>query len=253
MIGESFSYTNAAHFAKLSQLAYEKDVNKFKNAIKPFGYKNVTYFDKDGAQCYGLENEDYVVLTFRGTEPTTANDVKADLNILHDTDLLGISKGRVHRGFLDEVNTLWPDITSWLAETGDKRVYTCGHSLGAAMSGIAASRIEGATSYNYGCPRIGTGAWKKEFDKTHKMYRFVNDRDIVPRIPPRMMRYRHCGELHHIGKNGRITKNPNPFNQFKMGLWNMCKNPFRITQGIPDHDMGDYCHHIENWSEVKTV
>ena len=53
MIGESFSYTNAAHFAKLSQLAYEKDVNKFKNAIKPFGYKNVTYFDKDGAQCYG--------------------------------------------------------------------------------------------------------------------------------------------------------------------------------------------------------
>lgn len=247
--GQVFSYTNASHFAKLSQLAYEKDENKFKRAVKPYGYKNITYFDKDGAQCYGLEGEDFVVLTFRGTEPTTANDVKADLNILHKMDSLGITKGSVHRGFLDEVNTLWPDITSWLEGTGNKRVYTCGHSLGAAMSGIAASRIEGATCYNYGCPRIGTGPWGKEFNKTNKMYRFVNDRDIVPRIPPRMMRYRHCGELHHIGKNGKITKNPNPFNQLKIGLWNMCKNPFRITEGIPDHDMGDYCRHIDNWIE----
>ena len=85
-IGENFSYTNASHFAKLSQLAYEKDEKKFKNAVKPYGYKNVRYFDKEGAQCYGLENNDFVVLTFRGTEPTTANDVKADLNILHGID-----------------------------------------------------------------------------------------------------------------------------------------------------------------------
>jgi hypothetical protein len=28
---------------------------------------------------------------------------------------------------------------------------------------------------------------------------------------------------------------------------NMCKNPFRITEGIPDHDMGDYCNHIKKW------
>jgi hypothetical protein len=28
---------------------------------------------------------------------------------------------------------------------------------------------------------------------------------------------------------------------------NMCKNPFRITEGIPDHDMSDYCNHIKKW------
>lgn len=246
-IDNTFSYENAYHFAELSKLAYEKDENTFKNKTSKYGYKNIKYFDKSGAQCYGLENNDFVVLTFRGTEPTTTNDVKADLNILHGKDSRGITKGSVHRGFRDEVDTLWPDITSWLGTTNDKPVYTCGHSLGAAMSGIAASRIKDATSYNYGCPRIGTKPWAKEFDNTHKMYRFVNDRDIVPRIPPRWLRYKHCGELHHIGKNGKIKKNPNPFNQFKTGIMNMCKNPFRITEGIPDHDMSDYCNHIKKW------
>ena len=250
-ITKDFSYTNASHFARLSELAYEKSEDVFKRITKPYGYKNVKYFDKSGAQCYGLEHDDYIVLSFRGTEPETENDVKADLNIFHVKDKNGIKIGQVHRGFRDEVDTLWSDITSWLEEKAGKQIYTCGHSLGGAMSGIAASRLDGAICYNYGCPRIGTNKWRKAFDKEHKMYRFVNDRDIVPRIPPRWMRYKHAGELHFIDKNGKIKKNPNPFQQFKIGLLNICKNPLRITEGIPDHNMGDYRKFIENWCNKK--
>jgi triacylglycerol lipase len=246
-----FSYTNAAHFAKLSELAYEKSEDTFKKTTRPYGYKDIKYFDQSGAQCYGLEHDDYVVLSFRGTEPTTRNDVPADLNIIHGKDKNGITTGSVHCGFRDEVDTLWPDITEWLEEKGDQQIYTCGHSLGGAMSGIAASRLDGAICYNYGCPRIGTNKWRKSFDKEHKMYRFVNDRDIVPRIPPRWMRYKHAGELHFIDKNGNIKKNPNPLRQLGIGLCNMCKNPLRIAQGIPDHNMGDYREFIENWCNKK--
>lgn len=240
MITPGFSYENASHFATLSQLAYEKSESVFKDKVQPFGYKDVKYFDKSGAQCYGLEHNDYIVLSFRGTEPETENDVKADLNVFHVKD----KNGRVHRGFRDEVDTLWPDITTWLKEKDDKQIYTCGHSLGGAMSGIAASRLEGAICYNYGCPRIGTNKWRKAFDKEHKMYRFVNDRDIVPRVPPRWLSYKHAGELHFIDENGTIKKNPK---QFKFGI---CKNPFRIKECISDHDMGDYRRLIEKWCNI---
>ena len=27
----------------------------------------------------------------------------------------------------------------------------------------------------------------------------------------------------------------------------MSTTPFRITDGIPDHDMSDYCNHIKKW------
>ena len=243
-----FSFQNASHFAKLSELAYEKAEDKVRSESRKFGYKSVKYFDKDGAQCYGFEHDNYLVLSFRGTEPTTANDVKADLNILHCEDLP--RPGRVHRGFKSEVDTLWPDIDKWLKTKNKTKVYTCGHSLGGAMSGIAATRIEGSICYNYGCPRIGNDKWRRAFNESHKMYRFVNDRDIVPRIPPKWMRYKHAGELFHINKTGdKITKNPNPWNQFKAGVMNMCRNPLRITQGIQDHDMADYCKFIENWSK----
>lgn len=241
----SFSFENALHLANLSQLAYNtEDVVKEK-----CGYKNVKFFDKFGAQCYGFENSDHIVLSFRGTEPTTTNDIKADLNIFHGRDYEGIQEGRVHTGFRDEVDTLWSDITEWLSRSKNKQIYTCGHSLGGAMSCIAASRLKGYICYNYGCPRVGTGKWKKAAEKNNVFYRFVNDRDIVPRIPPRWMNYRHLGELYFIDRKGEIIKNPNPWKSFKKGLANMCRNPLRITQGISDHSMSDYCKFIKEWIE----
>ena len=249
IITPDFSYTNGTHFAQLSELAYEKSPDEVKRKMAPKGYRNVRYFDKSGAQCYGLEAEDHVVLAFRGTEPTTMNDVKADINIFHGQDKYGITVGNVHKGFRNEVDTLWPDIKKWLRGTSNKQVYTCGHSLGGAMSGIAASRIDNAICYNYGCPRIGTKDWAKEFDKSHKMYRFVNDRDVISKIPPKWMNYKHCGELHHITRKGKIKKNPTKWSLFKNGFINMLRNPLRIVQGIPDHDMGDYRTLIRRWSE----
>lgn len=250
---KTFSYDNGAHFALLSEMAYKKSEKEFRKEIQNRGYNyDVKYFDIDGAQCYGLTDSDSIIFAFRGTEPDTFNDVQADLKVFPVKDGPEGLDARIHRGFKDEVDTLWKPITKWLKENGkNKQVYTCGHSLGGAMSGICASRIDGSICYNYGCPRIGTNKWGKLFNKNHTMYRFVNDRDIVPRIPPAWMRYKHVGDLFHINKDGnKITKNPGPWNQFKTGCMNMVKNPLRITQGVSDHDMSEYRRYIENWSKV---
>ena len=93
---QKFSYANALHFAELANLAYREE-KQFKKTASAMGYKNVKYFDVDGAQAYGMSKKDYIVLAFRGTEPTQFNDIKADLNALHVRNELG--KGRVHKGF----------------------------------------------------------------------------------------------------------------------------------------------------------
>ena len=171
-----FSYANALHFAELANLAYQEE-KQFKKTASAMGYKSVKYFNIDGAQAYGMAKEDYIVLAFRGTEPTQFNDIKADLNALHVRNELG--SGRVHKGFKHEVDDIWEQIEEWVAKRKFKQAYTCGHSLGGAMSTIACSRLpEGTTCYNYGSPRVGTPSWATEFNKKYTLHRFVNNNDL---------------------------------------------------------------------------
>ena len=66
------------HFAMLAQLAYA-DQGKGIPAYKELGYHTVQFVDVKNAQCYLLENDDDVVVVFRGTELDESKDVKADL------------------------------------------------------------------------------------------------------------------------------------------------------------------------------
>ena len=151
-VKKQFSYRTAEHFAEISNLAYQEE-KVFKKTASAMGYKNVKYFDVDGAQAYGMGKKDYIVLAFRGTEPTQFNDIKADLNALHVRNELGA--GRVHKGFKREVDDIWEQIEVWIAKRKFTQAYTCGHSLGGAMSTIACSRLpEGTVCYNFGSPRV---------------------------------------------------------------------------------------------------
>ena len=40
------------------------------------------------------------------------------------------------------------------------------------------------------------------------LHRVVNDRDLVPALPPRRLGYAHGGELHHIRGDGCVVRNP---------------------------------------------
>lgn len=243
-----FSYENALECANLSNLAYQEE-KAFKKAASAMGYKNIRFFNIDGAQAYGMNKNDYVVLAFRGTEPTQFNDIKADLNALHVRNELGA--GRVHKGFKSEVDELWDQIEAWLAKRKFTQVYTCGHSLGGAMSTIACSRLpEGTICYNYGSPRVGTRSWVKEFNSKFTCHRFVNNNDIVPRVPPSFLFYRHAGELHYINTYGNI-RNATAWQRFK-DRFRGYRAAFRKRQwfdSILDHSMPGYVERISKHTD----
>ena len=251
-VKKEFSYRTAEHFAELSNLAYQEE-KQFKKTASAMGYKNIKYFNVDGAQAYGMAKDDYIVLAFRGTEPTQFNDIKADLNALHVRNELG--KGRVHKGFKREVDDIWEQIEDWLAKRNWRQAYTCGHSLGGAMSTIACSRLpEGTICYNYGSPRVGTPGWVKEFNSKFKLHRFVNNNDIVPRVPFAFMWYKHAGELHYINTYGKI-RNASAWQRIK-DRFRGYRAAFRKRQwfdSIYDHGMPNYVERIKKQKDGMII
>ena len=243
---KNFSYENALHFAKIANLAYQEEQD-FKKTASAMGYKKIKYFDVDGAQAYGMCNKDCMVLAFGGTEPNQWNDIKADLNAWPVRNELGC--GRIHSGFKREVDDIWKKIETWLSKQKFEQAYTCGHSLGGAMSTIACSRLpEGTVCYSFGSPRVGSPGWVKEFNKKFTLHRFVNNNDVVPRVPFAFMWYRHAGKLYYINTYGNIRGS---------SWWQRLKDRFRGYKyafkkrqwfdSIYDHAMHKYIKRIKNF------
>ena len=77
-----------------------------------------------------------------------------------------------------------------------------GHSLGGALATLAAGRYERAPEvYTFGAPRVGDGEYVESLDTP--VYRIVNGRDVVPKLPVRGP-YRHAGAEKYIDGEGLI-------------------------------------------------
>jgi hypothetical protein len=140
------------------------------------------------------------VLAFRGTEPTSLINWLTDA----DTAKYAFAGGYVHSGFFSNVESIWGDIVDVIQprfDAGLEELYITGHSLGGAMSVVAAARIfaeEGATSpmvrwrsalrgiYTFGQPIVGDGAFRSTFASQFGsfLYRHIYDDDVVPCLPP---------------------------------------------------------------------
>ena len=129
-------------FAKLAADAYGDKPDVVKLA-KKHGFTKTKFYDIGGAQAYRFESKTDVVVACRGTEPTEFNDLKADLKAF---PVKSETVSRVHRGFKNEVDELWPEVSVDIINV-KKRLWFCGHSLGAAMATIMASRC--ALNYDF--------------------------------------------------------------------------------------------------------
>ena len=194
-------------FAELSNLCYFSEP-VVAEAARRLGFSHCEFFDRDGAQAYLLFNEVDKVIACRGTEPNEWNDIKADANAV---SALAETAGRVHRGFKSEVDDLWPRLESALVDNRHTLWFT-GHSLGGAMATICAGRCflshidsvpEGL--FTYGSPRVGNKRYINYFRDVYH-YRWVNNNDIVTRVPPAWFGYRHCGMEMYLDVNGRLRK-----------------------------------------------
>ncbi|MCC9644650.1 lipase family protein [Rhodopirellula sp. JC740] len=227
-------------FAELAMVAYN-DEREATVAAAMVGFPDVTFFDHDGSQAYRFRNDFDCVIACRGTEPNEWNDIRADANA---ASVLAETAGKVHRGFKTEVDDLWPMLETALVGN-EQPVWFCGHSLGGAMATICAGRCylshipsvpQGL--FTYGSPRVGDKRYINFVKLPH--YRFVNNNDVVTRVPPAWMGYRHCGDEVYIDRNGNLghlgmlRKRRDRWRGFVRGL-----RRFRIDH-FSDHPLHNY-------------
>ena len=193
-------------FAEISALAYYSD-EIARELAADLGFPEVQFFERDGSQAYLLRNFDDCVIVCRGTEPHEWNDIRADV---HAVFVLAETAGRVHRGFKREVDDLWPLLEKALS-SNSRTLWFAGHSLGGAMATICAGRcrlshIDSNPQglFTFGSPRVGN---KRYVNYVNLEYtRWVNNNDIVTRVPPAWMGYRHTGTEIYIDAHGRVRK-----------------------------------------------
>jgi triacylglycerol lipase len=240
-------------FAKLASIAYNDNLKEVKSAVKKLGFTTVEFYNKDGAQAYRFMNKNDLVIACRGTQPTEFNDIKADLKAL---PVMAETVSRVHRGFKAEVDELWPmiekDINRKVNVT--KTLWFCGHSLGAGMATIMASRAKHNVELNdpvalftYGSPRVGWKGYCNSLGVAH--HRWVNNNDIVTTVPLAIMGYKHHGIEHYMNAYGK---------ERKLSTWQRIKDKWRgIVMGLKqggidnfsDHSMTNYIANLEKMGE----
>lgn len=235
-------------FAELSRLAYAAP-DEVEKIFYEAGLDQCLFIARDGAEAYVLGNRFDCMIVCRGTEPNQWNDIKADANAW----TVASEVGRVHSGFHSEVNELWPLLEQQIKEN-QRPMWFSGHSLGGAMAAVCAVRCKISpipsnpqAIFSYGAPRVGDKSYSSYLKVKH--YRWVNNNDIVPRVPPRWLGYRHMGQEIYINRHGRISD---------LRLWLRVRDRFwgllaslRLWKldYFSDHSMVDYIKHIRGHYE----
>jgi hypothetical protein len=168
--------------------------------------------DADGLQGLLSWTDTFVIVAFRGTQPDQWKDIFTDIKLPLTPHRAGT---RVHAGFLESLQGVWPSLRPRLDELGRTRsVWFTGHSLGAALATLAADLFEPARGVcTFGSPRVGDTAFAAAFDARFGpcSLRYVNDADIVTHVPPPLpSRYKHVAGLRHIRQDGLIFASPPP-------------------------------------------
>jgi triacylglycerol lipase len=138
--------------------------------------------------------------------------------------------GRVHLGFQLGYNSIHDEVEATLQQwSGHGRtLWITGHSLGGALALIAAANLRLpidptkteprpiASLYTFGQPRVGSvgfcQACEVHFGSVY--FRYINNEDIVTRIPPRKKIYDDAGSIKYIDRNQEIHEDPAPMQMF---------------------------------------
>ncbi len=235
---DTHALVNAWWLAESALLAYASlDFAKSRFETAGFTLAGRQPFSKKSTQCYVAHKDDFAIVAFRGTQVLkpganqplveTLRQVAADIYL---DGKFGLVKwdgpGLVHQGFLDGLNDVWKPVSEHLADLRTKlsirHVWFTGHSLGAALATLAAQRFDKDANQlvTFGSPLVGDAEFAKRTGAGVR--RFVNNNDIVTRIPPvgrgparidipilknfsrPVLAYRHIGDLHYFGGDGSL-------------------------------------------------
>jgi triacylglycerol lipase len=264
---------NSLALARASDLAYQDDTTVIQTAAA-WGFKvpGIVTAPRD-IQAIVLGNAQAIIVAFRGTISEKNGVIELD-NWMADANANQISveatfgiRGHVHEGFANAFSGLWQGVQDAVKslQTGTQSLWITGHSLGGALAVMAAAaftfekRLPFNGLYTYGQPRVGDpdfcGNCETHFGEQY--FRFVNDEDIVTRVPPRFFphfplpdTYGHAGRLLFFDAQGQLHNDEHWWNNFLTGVEVGFKNFVGMLTVAPinDHNLDNgYIAHIQQY------
>ncbi|WP_186776347.1 lipase family protein [Rubripirellula reticaptiva] len=202
---QSVDWDRSASLALLSKTAYDDDLELMKFTAKGMGFDDCKLFEKRNSAGHALIGTNVVLFAFRGTEFTSLADWKTDA-YAQTVSVTGV--GEIHSGFNTAYEYLRSDVERVIRENPGKTIWVTGHSLGGAMAVICAMRCKQSNLGNvriitFGQPRVGNNSTARWIDSnfSNSYQRFVNDQDLVPRLPPaRFFQYADAGKFIIVGQ-----------------------------------------------------
>lgn len=239
-----YDQNTALYTGQLSELAYwnQKDIDQMvKNINKNFPDYHVTaeiVDDKSsGAQALLWSTKDFLIVAFRGTEPSKIRDIVSDVKLWNYANhpsqkekLANMPTG--HGGFRRSLMNLISDqdlfqkINSIIYQSNSKAdltkvpIYTTGHSLGAAISQLFMECLR-YKSYNFSgayhfAPPLAVDCSENQYMKKTfgaKVYDIINYKDFVPRAGRNGVA--HFGQFYRICDDGLLYREPGAYVKFK--------------------------------------
>lgn len=243
----------AVFLADAAAMAYKPGIAiKAWAAVNGFGLQ-CTPFDHDNIQGFWCVADDVALISFRGTSNPG--------QWIRDLRLFPVEHpwGRVHAGFKGGIDIAEADLFAFEAAAAKaNHLWVTGHSLGGALAVMAAARLRqhglNPFTYTYGQPRVGLSGFSERFETElpGRLIRFINQSDIVPRVPPGLL-FRHTGMVKHIVPgalegtgNDMIDEEPPPLSEEEFAALQASLNEpaAEAFEGslpwISDHSMSEY-------------
>jgi triacylglycerol lipase len=265
---------NARALAYASQLAYGPDPNTITKQATAWGFdpKQVTVIDPGNSvlQAVILGGQNAVVLAFRGTRSDQMSDWLQDAEIAQvsfNSLYGGPDVGLVHNGFGSLLKDGWDDIYAAVDgfQQNGQTLWVTGHSLGGALAVVASAALTFAKRepvnglYTFGQPRVGDPIFCSRCDSNigGTMFRFVNNEDIVTRVPPRIVPippafYGHSGQLRYFDAKGTLHSDDTWWNSFLLNVDVGVQNMETLLDApVADHSL-DKCYIplVENYLQA---
>ena len=279
---KKFDLQTALTLAKAAYLTYE-DKSYVREISQRWGIvdDSLHYFNSRvrDTQAFMLKTNDFIVLAFRGSQEL--KDWQTNFSTRLKKFNLGTTmeplqedmappQGQVHRGFQTAWESVEGNVVRKIRQWNEGQptqlpVFLTGHSLGGALATVAAAsltkqkfNVQGL--YTFGQPRAGDLVFAAEMRAMldGKIFRFVNNNDIVPHIPPPYLPwnpfrlYVHAGQRIYFDSRGNMYLHPNPifrFIDFLIGLLRDAFEPGFDT--VNDHRMEYYVSNLRKALEVE--
>lgn len=218
--------------------------------------------DFDNAQGFVAANDDVTLLAFRGTEQEF-NDWYYNLDTEFVPGPLDRSE-RVHRGFFAGLRPALPKIEQIIdtISAPNAPLIITGHSLGGALATLSAASFYRRqrpvhSVYTFGSPRVGDKRFRNEYESDRfdfgRTFRVVNRHDVVTRVPPRLLRYRHVGRLRYLDQEGKMHEDLTFWDRLLLAMDPKGREAKqyvseligKLPGAFEDHKVGEYVRKLE--------